>query len=141
MLELLQRTGLIREQVESSVFVARNGNSPIVNAIIDPVFGEVQGLGELRHGQIARDTAGVRLTAFSKYAVFKADALVGIEFNGRKGLKEGVDDLGVDGIGRDILTHRDSILLSQIVTQIVVTAFVLHHHFVSALTAVDDALQ
>ena len=75
--ELLQRAGLIWEQVESGVFVARDGNGAIVNAIIYPVFGDVQGLGELRHGQIARDMAGVRLTAFSKDSMFKADAFDG----------------------------------------------------------------
>ena len=77
MLELLQRAGLIWGQVESGVFVARDGDGVIVNAIIDPVFGDVQGLGELRHGQIARDMAGVRLTAFSEDSMFNAEAFNG----------------------------------------------------------------
>ncbi|HEV8713095.1 MAG TPA: hypothetical protein VGX03_09730, partial [Candidatus Binatia bacterium] len=41
--------------------------------------------------------------------------LVGIEFDGGEGGKEGRDHRGIHGIGWDILTYRHAVLLAEVV--------------------------
>ena len=71
--ELVECDRCIGEQVGLPLGVFGDLDSSIVNPIVDPVWGEVQGLGDLRHRQVAGDAARVRLMLLLEEAMLEAD--------------------------------------------------------------------
>src|SRR5262249_13541246 len=55
--------------------------------------------------------------------------------------KEGTHHLLVHRVGAQALTHRVLRLPAQRITEILIAAFILHHHFVPTTTAIDQALE
>src|SRR6266446_8706956 len=66
---------------------------------------------------------------------------IDIELHGRESLKKRVDDPGIDGIGRNILTHRGPILLPEVVTDVAGAPLILYDHLVAAFPAGDESVQ
>src|SRR5947209_20079460 len=66
---------------------------------------------------------------------------IDIEFHWGKSLEKGLDDPLINGIRMNVLADRHMILLTQIITQVTGAMFVLHHHFVPALSTIDDTME
>src|SRR6266699_6425950 len=66
---------------------------------------------------------------------------IDIQLDGRERQEEAFHHVPIDWICWNRLADRDMILLAQGVAEIARAMFVLHDHFVPALSAVDDALQ
>src|SRR5438552_11524308 len=78
--ELLEQghcPGLIGEQVEARLRIEGDLDRAVVNAVLDPVWRDPQGPGELRHGQVAGDAARVRLAPLAEQAMPQAEAADG----------------------------------------------------------------
>jgi hypothetical protein len=77
--------------------------------------------------------------------VFRVGSLQGrrchIDLGNTQRFKEPRNDRVVNRVAADPLTDRCSRLLLQMIAQVLRAALVLHTHFVSALAAVDDAVQ
>src|SRR6266446_2115541 len=59
---------------------------------------------------------------------------IDIQFNGRERLEKGCYHLQINWVCRNILADRDTILLAQVIAEIAGAMFVLHDHFVPALS-------
>ena len=68
---------MIREQEEAGGGIFLKPNLPIMQAIVDPVHRETETLGQLRHGERARNLPGMRLMRGEKAAMFQAQSLHG----------------------------------------------------------------
>src|SRR5713226_3880476 len=66
---------------------------------------------------------------------------IDIEFYRRESLEKCLHDLHIHRISVNVLADRNMILLTQIIAEIASSVFVLHHHFVSALSTVDHPMQ
>src|SRR5438552_708991 len=73
----IQGRGMIRKQEESRGGVFLEANLAIMNAIIEPMDGEVETLGELWHGEEAPNMTRVRLMAGDKAAMLQPQPLHG----------------------------------------------------------------
>jgi len=67
--------------------------------------------------------------------------LIQVEFCWGQGVEKSRDDLLVDRIGGEPLTHWGVRLRSEIVTQILIPPLVLHRHLVPTAPAIDDTLE
>jgi hypothetical protein len=65
---------------------------------------------------------------------------IAISFHRRECQEKGLYHLQINCIGGNVLAHWDMVLLVQVVAKIAGTMVVLHNHFVSALSTVDDAV-
>ena len=65
--------GLIGEQVEVRCRIEGDLNRAVVNAVIDPVRRDPQGVGELGHGQVPGNAARVRLAALAEQPMAQAE--------------------------------------------------------------------
>jgi hypothetical protein len=74
-------------------------------------------------------------------AALLAGVLIEVEFRRGQGRKEGTHHLLVHRVGAQALTHRVLRLPAQSVTEILIAAFILHHHFVPTTAAIDQALE
>ena len=74
-------------------------------------------------------------------AALRAGVLIEVEFRRGQGLKEGAHHLLVHGIGAQALAHRVLRLPTQSVTEILIAAFILDHHFVTTAAAIDQPLE
>ena len=66
---------------------------------------------------------------------------VKVQFCSRESSKKLTDDPVVNRISRQTLAHRDLILTTQLVAEVLGATLVLHHHLVTALTAAHQAMQ
>ena len=71
--ELLKGVWFVWEEIEAGFGVSRDIDDSFMDTIIDPVPGNVKGLGDLRHSEIAGNPAGVGLTGFLHDTVFQAN--------------------------------------------------------------------
>src|SRR5262250_3070429 len=74
-------------------------------------------------------------------AALRAGVLIEVELRWSQGRKEGAHHLLVHGIGAQALTHRVLRLPAQRVTEILIAAFILDHHFVPTAATIDQALE
>src|SRR5438874_7306453 len=74
-------------------------------------------------------------------AALRAGVLIEVKFSRGQGLKEGAHHLLVHGIGAQALAHRVLRLPTQSVTEILIAAFILDHHFVTTAAAVNQPLE
>src|SRR5271156_2308844 len=65
----------IWEQEELGIRVAFDPDRAVVNPIIDPMLRDLEPLGDLGHGEVARDVSRMRLTPLDEDSVAKADDL------------------------------------------------------------------
>ena len=65
----------------------------------------------------------------------------GVEFGGGKCLEERRHRFGIDRIGRDVLAHRNAVLLAKVIANVAAAALVLDDHLVAARAAIDDSVQ
>ena len=63
------------------------------------------------------------------------DLVVEIQLDGRESTEEQWDDVVVDGVTGDVLTHGNLVLLSKVVAKVLGPALILDDHLVSALAA------
>jgi hypothetical protein len=70
-----------------------------------------------------------------------AGVLIEVKFSRGQGLKEGAYHLLVHWIGAQALTHRVLRLPAQRVTEILIAAFILDHHFVTTAAAIHQPLE
>src|SRR5262245_12918197 len=66
---------------------------------------------------------------------------IDVEFDGRERLKESREDRSISRAAGDVLTNGYAIFLTHRVAEVVCVVFVLDHHFVAALAAVEQAVQ
>ena len=71
----------------------------------------------------------------------RAGVLIESKFSRGPGLKEGAHHRLVHGIGAQALTHRVLRLPAQRVTEILIAAFLLDHHFVTTAAALAQPLE
>ena len=67
--------GASLEQKELGLRIALDLDRSVVNTIIDPVLRDLKPLGDLRHGEMARDAAGMRLTPLYEESMAKTNDL------------------------------------------------------------------
>src|SRR5437868_5517499 len=65
--------GSIREQVNLPILVECDLDRAVVNPIVDPVFGDLQPLRDLRHGELAGNPPRMRLAPFDEQPMAKAN--------------------------------------------------------------------
>src|SRR5689334_123888 len=68
-------------------------------------------------------------------------SLPDLQFRWGGSLEESLDDPSVDRVGGQALTNRHAMLLAQIIADVTRPGFVLHHHLVPALAAIDEAVE
>jgi len=66
---------MIREQVHAHGWIFGNLDAPILNPVVQPIFGDAQAGGQLGDAQIARFPARMRLMAALQQAVLEANGL------------------------------------------------------------------
>src|SRR3954465_14884677 len=77
-LELLKKRDghwRIWEQKELEIRVALDLDRAVMDPVIDPVLRDLKPLGDLGHGEVARDAARMRLTLLDEQAMTEADDL------------------------------------------------------------------
>src|SRR5262250_2894667 len=74
-------------------------------------------------------------------AALRAGVLIEVELRWSQGRKEGAHHLLVHQVGAQALTHGVLRLPAQRVTEILIAAFILYHHFVPTTAAIDQALE
>src|SRR6266851_2441394 len=67
--------------------------------------------------------------------------VVQVQFQRRQHSEKSLDDLGVDGVRRQVLADRNLILLAEVIAEVASLVFVLHDHLVPTGAAIDDAVQ
>ena len=72
--ELLQRVRVIRKQIEPGWLIAPNDDGPVMNPIVKPMAGDIQGPGQLWERKKAGNVARMGLAAFDKEPMLQADA-------------------------------------------------------------------
>ena len=64
-------------------------------------------------------------------------ARIDIQFNGGQSLEERLDDRRINPVGGNILADWHAVLLAERVAEVEGSAFVLDHHFMATLPAIE----
>ncbi len=75
--KLRQQLNIIRKQVTSGAGVFGHANGSVVNAVVDPTAWDIQLIGQLWDGEIARHATGMGLARAAHDAMVQTDRLYG----------------------------------------------------------------